>query len=183
MQKSIASPKMCVNEKIAEHLTSVDALHHEDLDEDEDIDMGGDNKEDTRRSNNSSLASGSMKREVRRGFAPRKRKVDAAEWDDVLPPEKPGIGDSILQEKELHAATKELAEACELFVASKLSSHSARMMDTEVLPSIVSLATDNMEKEESAIDIATSDSDDDVSPTSGGSNCDHTLASGSVTKI
>jgi len=186
-------PKMHVNKKTAGDLISVDALHHEHVDEGEDIDMGEDIQQEITRSSNSllasgsmsSLASGSMELEGRCAFAPskitRKRKADALEWEDVLPPERTGIGHSILTEKELHAATKELAEACESFVASKLSSHSAQRMDTEVLPSIVSLTTDNLE-EEAAIDIATSDSDDDVSPTSGGSNLDHMLASGSVTK-
>ena len=184
-------PKMHIKENIDSDLTSGDALIQEHLGQEEDMDMS----EDFTSSNKSlsSLASGSMKLEGKNSFAPsattRKRKVDALEWDDVLPPERPGIGDSIIPDKELHIATKELAEACESFMTSKVSSESAQIMETQVLSSIVSVAIDNIEKDEPEIDIATSDSDDDISPTPGGSNHSadalasgnvNTLASGSV---
>lgn len=171
-------PKMHVNENTDSDLTSVDALHHEDIDMSEDMTSG-----DT-----SSLASGSMEVTGKCSFAPlkvmRKRKADALEWDDMLPPERPGIGNSIVPDNELHIATKELAEACESFVVSKLSSDSAQIMETKVLPGIVSVATGNIEEDGPAIDIATSDSDDDKALASGSvtKNSDEELASGSSDK-
>jgi hypothetical protein len=89
---------MHIKENIDSDLTSGDALIQEHLGQEEEMDMS----EDFTSSNKSlsSLASGSMKLvEGKNSFAPsattRKRKVDALEWDDVLPPERPGIGDSI----------------------------------------------------------------------------------------
>ena len=96
---------MHVTETIAADLTSVDACHHGHLDEGEYIDMGEDIQEDITRSSKSSLASGSMKLEGGCAFLPskitRKRNSDASELDAVLPPAKPGIGDSMVPEKEL----------------------------------------------------------------------------------
>ena len=57
-------------------------------------------------------------------------------------------------------ATQKLAEACEFFMASKLSSSSAHSMDTQVLPGIVSQLNDTVDMG-ATIDIATSDSDED----------------------
>ncbi len=59
---------------------------------------------------------------------------------DVFPAETPGIGTSVIPDKDLHAAARDLAEACESFLVSPSAAGSAEAMQAG-LPNIVLLAS------------------------------------------
>eukprot|EP00974_Lingulodinium_polyedra_P017822 1727747-Lingulodinium_polyedra.AAC.1 len=126
---------MHVSEKVGVDLTNADAVHQPGSDDDDDDVLVEDGRKGSQwhpKYNDTKCMFAPAEESVA-----RKRKSEAMSWDDVLPPEKPGIGESCISEQALHMAARELAEACESWSTAPLSATSARQIDADVLPKII----------------------------------------------